>query len=159
MTRQRLHTYGRANHCVLINNELREADAYKALTPSARLVLIDWVARYNSKSKCDTISIKGAGFSYAFSDCLESVNESTFKAARQAILAKGFFECPEGMQTLKPGSRRIYTPSTKWRTYAPTPAEAKAIATANTSKKKALQRWNRFNDRQNQKKGGGNGQT
>ena len=156
MSKQRFKTYGRAHHCVLINNELRESDAYKTLTPSARLVLIDWIGRYNAKSKLDTINIKGTGFTYAYADCTEAVNESTYKAARKAIVAKGFFECPPSMQTLKPGSRHIFIPSTKWRSYKPTVVEAKVIATGNKSRKKALQRWNCFTDKKKQRKGNGN---
>ncbi len=141
MKRQRLNTFGRARFGVFINGELRTSDAYKALTAAARLVLIDWICRYNQKSRGDSENI---AMTYAFSDCAENLNYATFKRARTAILEKGFFECPPKLQTIKPGARRVFVASTKWTSYQPTPAEAKAIASAATSKRKALERWNNY---------------
>lgn len=152
MKRARLNTYGRAAHGVFINGELRESVAYKTLTPAARLVLIDWLGRYMQRSKGDTESLRENGLSYSFSDCKENVSHKTFKTARAEIVQKGFFECPPKLQTILPGSRRLYTPSTAWRQYVPSPSEQKALGTAARGRKEALERWSRYRQDSEQKK-------
>ena len=152
MKRVRLNTYGSAAHGVFINGELRESVAYRTLTPAARLVLIDWLGRYMQKSKGDTESLCKAGITYSFSDCKENVSHKTFKTARAEIVAKGFFEYSPKLQTLIPGSRRLFTPSTAWRRYVPSPSEQKALETAARGRKEALERWSRYRQESESKK-------
>jgi len=146
LKQRRLGTYGGAKHGVFINGELRASIAYKTLSHAARLLLIDWVSRYMKQSHGDVENLRATGMTFAYADCTEVMNESTFKEARQAIIERGFFECLPSMQSIIPGSRRVYVPSVKWKTYQPTAQEARRLATATKAREAALMKWNKFKE-------------
>ena len=152
MKRRRLGTYGAARHGVFINRELRSSKAYQTLTHAARLVLIDWLEAYMRKSRGDTASLTQTGMTFTYGDMTESMNYSTFKAARQAIVDRGFFTCPAAMQTIEPGARRVYVPSTEWRRYEPTTQEHERLHRAKTARRKTLERWDNYKSQAERRK-------
>lgn len=152
MKQRRLNTFGAARHGVFINGELRQSTAYRTLTSAGRLVLIDWLGKYMQLSRGDTARLEN--MSFTFSDLKENISYRTFATARAEILRRGFFREDPDQQTGIPGSRRLYTPSTAWRSYQPTPGEQKRLDAAARDRNAAVKRWARFKTDQALKKRG-----
>ena len=140
MKRQRLNTYGSSKRGVFLNNDVRLSDAYRALSATQRLILIDMIYRYNAKSGGDTANIRDIGFTYCYNDCSEIVDALTFRRARQELVAKGFFTLAHDLKGLKPGGLNVYRPSTDWKRYKLTETETARIAKATRRRKDTLAR-------------------
>lgn len=140
--RKAFDTYG-AGQGVYLTNELKESDAYRVLTPSGKLVLQEMIRAYYQASNYDKADISHTGFIFTYSQCLEDVDETTFRKARKTLCAKGFFRKAPHLKELRPGAPDRYLPSTEWRAYVPSARECQARQRREQRKKASIARAKR----------------
>jgi len=131
-------TYGRGGF-VMVYDSLRQSIAYRVLTSTQKIVLFDWLRLYMRLSNFDKEPLPD-GFSYAFSNCTEPVDEGTFYQARQRIADVGFFEQRNDLKRLVPGAPDVFSPSSAWMQYKPTDEEAARLDKADRRKRRSLER-------------------
>lgn len=124
-TRSRAARHFGSSPFTLVSDELRKSLAYKCLTPTARLVLIDMIGKYHLASQCDKEALGPLGFQYVFLRCSEPVSKNSFYEAVKQIVEHGFFACPPEIQPLSVARPARYLPSTAWRTWSNPDAEKK----------------------------------
>lgn len=136
--KQRLHFFGQGRNTP-VYDELCESPAYRVLTPSERIVLVDFLRTYSRASSWDSEPVPD-GFNFSFAHCKEVVSEKWFYSAIKRILAVGFFDCPPEIQEGKPMAPRRFVPSRRWAKYKPSATEAKQLARFENGKRKRLDR-------------------
>ena len=125
-----------------IYSELKESDAYRVLTPTERLVLLDMLRLYNKASAGDKEYPDG-GFNYVWQVCLENVSENYFYSARTRLCDLGFFDHPPEIQEMRPAAPTRFLPSREWSKYEATASEAKTLAKRNSEKKDRIRKKKR----------------
>lgn len=98
-----------------IHDELIKADAYKALKPTARLVLLDMIRRERRLSYGNKHLYEG--FTYTWGHCNEDVSEETFRQAVHRVVELGFFTVDPDIQEGRPGAPIRYQASRKWEQF------------------------------------------
>lgn len=102
--------------------------AYLCLSHSARLILLDWVGRYEEATGYETdIRLADKGLTYPFRECTEPVSRATFYRAVDELISKGFLEKHPKFQHTT-GEHMRYRPSHQWLAYEPTDAELGILA-------------------------------
>lgn len=112
---------------VYLSDEMRSSAAYRALSPSEKLILADFIRKHYRVSSGDKNDICKTGFAFTVLDTLEAVDSKTFYRARARIVAAGFFDRRPDLKKLTPASPDAFTPSTRWREYSPDAATARRI--------------------------------
>jgi len=136
---KRMNTFGAGRGCY-ITNAVRESDAYQCLSPSAKLVLLDFIRVYYHKSRGDSISIRGDGFQFTYLDCIEGMDHKTFVNGRRQVCEHGFFTKDASLKALIPGAADIYIPSSDWMRYKPTDSESARLDTQRRRRRNTLER-------------------
>ena len=144
--RQPLGFFGSVGSFTQLYNELKESQAYRVLTPTERLILIDMIRVYGKASAGDYETLS-EGIEYTWSVCLEIVAEATFHRARKRICDIGFFESPLDIQSLRPGAPTRFMPSRKWAKCVATQSDANRLAKHNKAKKKRIREKQRRRSR------------
>lgn len=136
--REQMGTYGRGGF-VMVSDELRQSTAYRALTPTQRLVLIDMLRLYMRLSDFDKETLPD-GFSYAFTNCHELLDERTFYDGRKRLVDVGFLERRDDLKRLTPGAPDVFSPSRRWTKYQPSDAEMARLAALEQRKQTSITR-------------------
>jgi len=134
--------YG-TGHGLFLRDEIREALAYRVLSPVERLVLMEWLRTYGKASAGDTVDLSDTGVLFCFSQVREDIGERSFQRARQRLIRAGWFQGAPHLKPLRPGAPNRYLPSTDWRAYKPTAAEAEALRKRDAIKAASLRRARR----------------
>lgn len=73
-------------------------DAWRALKPLSRAVLLDMLHAYNAESGADNKDLSDIGFTYSFQECSVDCKDDTFYSARDQICRCGWFVTPMELQ-------------------------------------------------------------
>lgn len=130
------HTFGSGGFLRLYWNVL-DSVAYRVLTPSQRLVLIDMLREYFGASSFDTDRIPD-GFTYTYGQCTVDITDKTFYSAIRRIRKVGFFDRPIEIQEHRPAAPNRYVPSAAWEKYRPSDIERQKLNEFTVRKKKAI---------------------
>lgn len=124
---------------LVIPASIRDGIAWRCLSPNGKVLLLEMIDVYNSKSHWGkrAADVLRDGFEFVWGDCREVMAQHTFHAAREDVVAHGFFSTPLEHQR---GTPMIFKPSAAWRAYKPTDAETQRLERATTSKTKQIRR-------------------
>lgn len=122
---------------VRIYRELIESRAFRVLTASEGLVLIDMILVYFQASSLDTQSLP-EGFTYSYSQCRVKVSEKKFYRSVSRICEIGFFRRPIDIQEQRPAAPHWYVSSIDWINFEPTRIERLALEKKERLKKRRL---------------------
>lgn len=122
---------------VMVCEELKKSVAYKVLTSTQRLILLDMIRVYAKASGSGKHRIDG-GFPYTFSICTENVCETSFQKGVREILKRGFFDAPATLQDDRPASAKRYVQSRKWEDYKPAKEELQKLNRYDLRKSKRI---------------------
>jgi hypothetical protein len=132
-----MDTFG-GRYNVPVSDELRLSLAYKILTHTQKLILIDMLRVYCSASWWDTQPVNAEAFCYTYKQCTETVSDKCFHGAVRRICRVGFFDAPLEIQEQAPAAPRRYRPSTDWRRHEPTRDEKRKIYRFEANKKSRI---------------------
>lgn len=136
--REQMGTYGTGGF-LMVSDALQESTAYRVLTPVQKLVLFDAMRLYMRLSRFDREPLPD-GFSFAFTNCRELVDETTFYAARKRLVDIGFLERRDELKRLTPGAPDVFSASSKWMHYQPSVAESARLRTMEQRKQRSVER-------------------
>jgi hypothetical protein len=115
--------YGSHRQFVRVRMDLLTSAAWLLLTPSAQIVLLDWIAQINEATNYGEDSRKfKKGFKYSFNQCRALVSRSTFYRAIDELIARQFLYPHPDYET-GGGYKTVYCASNRWRRCVPTAAE------------------------------------
>lgn len=123
-----------------LGKTLRDSNAYRTLSATEKLVLVDWMRVFDSASWNDKDDLRKKGFCYTYSLCELDIPDRTFRRSKKPILVRKFFECPPLLQSGRPGDPYWFLPSRDWREYEPTAAEQEKIKQWDKRKLRTLDR-------------------
>jgi len=135
---KQMGTYGTGGF-LMVSDTLRESTAYRALTSTQKLVLFDVMRLYMRLSRFDREPLTD-GFCYAFTNCRELIDETSFYDARKRLVEIGFLERRDDMKRLTPGAPDVFSASSKWMHYQPSAAEAARLQSMEQRKQRSLER-------------------
>lgn len=141
---------------VYLTDEIRQSAAYRVLSPTEKLVLMDFIRKYYRASSGDKTDIRGAGFAYTFQDTLETVDAKTFYRARGRICAVGFFIRDDSLKRLQAGAVDVFIPSEGWRTFTPDTEAARRMESQAARKVDYIERGKERKRQFNRRRGGVN---
>lgn len=122
---------------VPLSDGLLNSDAFQALSPTARDILIYWLRAYRDASSFDIEPLPD-GMTFTYSQCPLPMAEETFNKGRKQIREHGFFDAPREIQPLVPGEPIRFTPSRRWEQFkAPSLETRKAKKSVRVKKKRA----------------------
>ena len=125
---------------VYLTDEMRQSAAYRILSPTEKLVLMDFIRKYYRASSGDKTDIRSAGFAFTYQDTLELIDSKTFYRARARICAAGFFKRDDSLKQLKAGAVDVFIPSDGWRTFTPDKEAARRIESQQARKAAYIKR-------------------
>ncbi len=135
---KQMGTYGTGGF-LMVSDALQGSTAYRVLTPIQKLVLFDMMRLYMRLSGFDKEPLPD-GFSFAFTNCRELIDETSFYDARKRLVEIGFLERRDDMKRLTPGAPDVFSASSKWMHYQPSTAEAARLRTMEQRKQRSLER-------------------
>lgn len=106
-------TFGSGSFIVLYEDML-SALAFRVLSPTEKLVLVDMLRIYRKASKGDTGVVLG-GFNYTWSHCKTDVSERAFYKSRRRIVELGFFKVLGEDQAGRLGESHRFSTSELWK--------------------------------------------
>ena len=125
---------------VYLSDEMRSSAAYRALSPSEKLILADFIRKHYRVSSGDKNDICKTGFAFTMLDTLEAVDSKTFYRARARICAAGFFSRDDSLKQMKAGAVDVFIPSSDWRTFKPDTEAARRIESQQARKAAYIER-------------------
>lgn len=139
-----------------LTDEMRQSAAYRILSPTEKLVLMDFIRKHYRISSGDKTDIRSAGFAFTIADTLEAVDSKTFYRARTRICAAGFFTRDDSLKQIKPGAVDVFIPSGDWRTFSPDTGTAARMESKAARKAEYIERGKMRKRQFIQRRGGAN---
>ena len=138
MKRRRFGTYG-TGKTTPIFDELRRSEAYRILSQTQRLILLDMLRVYCRASCWDTERVP-EGFRFTYEQCEERISETGFYQVMRRLLKVGFLSAPPEIQEGRPAAPRRYLPCEDWRSYEPTADERRRLRGFENARKARLKK-------------------
>jgi hypothetical protein len=143
---------------VALSEGMRKSVAWKVLTATQRLILLEMLSVYYIVSLGNKAKIGDTGFAFTYSRCTVECSEITFRHSRERFLDIGWFKAPPMIQSTVPGSATLFAPCREWGQYEAIESEARGLKKRAKGKAARLTRdkkCKRDNLMKLKKKGGG----
>lgn len=126
-----------AGHFTPVYDSMKRTLAYRTLSPSSKLVLLDMLRVYNREWGKDSVAATNDGFNYTFSHCDEDVGKSTFDEAIAEIVERKFFRQRYIEYSGKP---KRFIPAEGWKSWTPDETTSRQLTRKVESKKSSIRR-------------------
>lgn len=119
--------YGTSSTFTRLRHDLQRAAAWHCLTPTAKLIGVDFIDYFERTSAFDTdTDIHRRGVIYTYSMANVHISRSSFFSSMSQLKEKGFVK-PHPKKKYQNGAAKIWVPAIKWKKYTPTDDELRSL--------------------------------